>query len=179
MTKFTIKITVIGNAAGGKTRLSRRLGELYQIPVHHVDSHQFLPGMKLRNLEDTRKRLRKITDETESWLIDGYGPLDILEERLIAADRIIFIDLPLGVHYFWAFKRVIENFWSRRVELPEGCSEVNLEHVLKLFRTIHRIHYKMRPEMLKILSRTAFADKTIWIKDHKSWQQIYRHGLPT
>lgn len=178
MAKFTKKIAVIGNAAGGKTRISRRLGELHQVPVCHVDSHQFLPSLKLRPLEETRARVREVT-AMESWLVDGYGPLDILEERLKLADVILFIDLPLRTHYFWAAKRVITNFWSRRAELPKGVSELNLSHTLKLFQTIRRIHEKMRPEMLKILNRSEFKNKTIWIQDRKRWEQIYRHGLQT
>lgn len=176
MLKFPKKIAVIGNACGGKTRLSRRLSELYQIPVTHVDSFQFLPGMKLRDLQETRNWLKSAC-ELDEWIVDGYGPLDVLEDRLRVAEAIVFIDLPLRIHYWWACKRVLQNFFRRRSELPVGCSELNREHILKLFKTIHRIHYKMRPEMLRILARPEFLNKTFQLKSKSAVNQFYRHGV--
>ena len=76
------KISVIGNACSGKTTLSRKLAERYELPLTHVDSIQFLPGLKLRNPDETRKTLQEIS-ERDMWIIDGYGPLKIIEKRFI------------------------------------------------------------------------------------------------
>ena len=157
------KILILGNAAGGKTRLAKRFERLLGIPILHVDSIQFLPGMKLRDLGETRGFIREFLKK-DSWVIDGYGPLDILEERMQIADRIYFIDLPIWRHYWWATLRQFKNLYSRRKELPEGCSELSVDHIAKLFRTISRIHHKMRPEMLRILSLPKYRDKVVQIK---------------
>lgn len=37
------------------------------------------------------------------------GPSDLMEARFAAADTIIFVDLPLYVHYWWTIKRQVAN----------------------------------------------------------------------
>ncbi len=153
--KTVKKIAVIGNAGGGKTTLSRRLAQFYQLPLTHVDSIQFLPGMKIRRHAESIALLEKAQAE-DAWIIDGFGPLDILEKRLRLADQIIFIDLPLWRHYWWCSKRQIQSLWAPRAELPEGCHEFSLRHTLKLYKNLWQVHKKMRPELLRILSRPEY-----------------------
>ncbi|AZZ36634.1 hypothetical protein CIK05_07470 [Bdellovibrio sp. qaytius] len=158
-----LKIAVIGNSCAGKTRLSRSLSKKYKLPLIHVDQIQFTTGLKFRPFSESIEILK--TEQAKSkWIIDGFGPLDILEDRLKLADQIIMIDLPIKTHYFWAVKRVLKNlFISQRAELPANSDERNLSHILKLFKTIHQVHTKMRPEMLRILARDIYKTKTVII----------------
>lgn len=167
------KIVVIGNAAGGKTKLSLRLGQIYKLPVTHVDRIQFLPGLRMRPHQETRQILDEIIQQ-EAWLIDGFGPLDNLERRFELADLIVFIDLPLWRHYWWLGKRQIQNLWSRRAELPEGCHELNWAHTRKMIDAIRKTHVQMRPELMRILGREQLKAKTIHIRDLKSWSELYQ-----
>ncbi|MGZ3772777.1 MAG: hypothetical protein ACXVCN_03665 [Bdellovibrio sp.] len=171
------KIAVIGNIAGGKTKLSRQLGQLNSVPVTHIDAIQFLPGMIIRPHNETKKILNDITDTQERWLIDGFGPLDILEKRLKLSDRIVFVDLPLWRHYWWCAKRQTLNFWSPRTELPTECNELTLAHTKKLFRTLWQIHTKMRPELLRILNRENLKHKVIIIRNLEDWNHAYKNGI--
>lgn len=170
-----MKIAVIGNGGGGKTTLSRRLGHIYQVPVTHVDSIQFIPGMQIRPMEETRKILSEITAQ-ENWLIDGFGPLDMIEKRFMIADKIIFIDFPLARHYWWCTKRQIKSLWSRRSELPEGCSEASWAHTVKLFKTLWRVHTQMRPELIRILKRDNLRSKVIFVKTLADWNHAFKQG---
>ncbi len=158
-----MRIAVIGNIGGGKTRLARHLALQQALPVFHVDSYQFLPTLEIRPHQETIKDLRQI-QQAESWIIDGYGPLDILIERLELSDQIIFVDLPLGRHILWTIKRQIQNLWSGRPELPQGSSELSLRHTVKLFRSLWKIHTKMRPEMLRILGREGLRTRVIHVQ---------------
>lgn len=167
-----MKIAIVGNSGGGKTILSRKLSEFYKIPVTHIDSIQFLPGMVVRPLDETRKILKEITLQ-ENWLIDGFGPLDLLEERFLMADKIIFIDLPLWRHYWWCTKRQIKSFKVKRAELPEGCNEATLKHTVKLFQTLWRVHKKMKPELMKIFNKEKIKPKMIYIKNLEQWENLY------
>jgi adenylate kinase family enzyme len=171
-----LKIAVIGNACGGKTRLSRRLAEIYGLPLIHVDRLQYTDNLQLKPFKETIQLLQ-LEQKKASWVIDGFGPLDILEERLKLADIVVMIDLPVWRHYFWAVKRVIKNIFSgQRSELPPDCNERNIRHIAKLFKTIHQIHTKMRPEMLRILNRDVLKPKTILIRDLDQWSSIYKDG---
>lgn len=166
------KIAIIGNSCGGKTRLSHFLAKKHQLPLIHVDQIQFMPGLKFRPFAESIQILKAEQAKT-SWIIDGFGPLDILEDRLKLADQIIMIDLPIATHYYWAFKRVLKNiFITQRSELPENSNERNWNHIVKLFKTIHQVHTKMRPEMLRILSREAYKQKTIIIQNTQTLNQL-------
>lgn len=165
------RLTIIGNAGAGKTTLSRILAARHDLPLTHVDSIQFTAGMNIRAHAESIAILSEIQNQDE-WLIDGYGPLDILEKRLELADQIIFIDFPIWRHYWWALKRQIKSLWSPRTELPKNCNDATLRQTVKLFRTIWKVHTKMRPEMLRILSREKLKSKVFIIRELKDWEQV-------
>lgn len=158
------KIAIIGNAGSGKTTLGRQLARKTQLPLTPVDSIQFLGGMKIRPHAESISLLLKI-QEGPRWIIDGYGPLDILEKRLQSADQIILLDPPLWRNYLWATKRQIKSLWSPRAELPEGCFEATWAQTWKLYKTLWRVHRQMRPELLRILQRENLRDKVIWVQN--------------
>ena len=170
------KIAVVGNAGAGKTRLSRRLSELHHLPLTHVDSIQFLSGMKVRPHKESIEILSEVQNGT-AWIIDGYGPLDIIEKRFQAADKVVFIDLPLWRLYWWCTKRQIQNAWSRRSELPEGCDEFSIAQTRKLYRTLWKVHHQMRPELLKIFNRESLKSKMIVIHSLSEWSSLYETGI--
>lgn len=73
------RITIIGNIAGGKTTLSRALEQRYQLPLIHIDQLQFLKDMQVRPISEVRKSVQEKM-QMPSWIIDGFGPLDLLEQ---------------------------------------------------------------------------------------------------
>lgn len=170
------RIVIIGNAGAGKTTLSRALSQHHSLPVTHVDSIQFLPGMKIRPHAESIRILTEV-EAGESWIIDGYGPLDIIERRFQAADKIIFIDFPIWRHYFWCAKRQLKNAFKRRVELPEGCDEFSLAQTNKLFRSIRQEYLKMRPELTRILNRENLKSKLIWVRTYSEWLRLFQNGV--
>jgi adenylate kinase family enzyme len=171
------KIMVVGNIAGGKTALSRSLAALYDLPLTHVDTIQFGAGMKLRPHAETRAQLREIAATQEKWVIDGFGPLDLIEERFLLADRIVFIDLPLWRHGWWCTKRQIKTLWSPRSELADESNELTIEHTLRLYKSLLRNHEKMRPELLKIFARESLVSKMVVVKNMDDWNRIFHEGL--
>lgn len=155
--------------------MSRALAQIWNLPLVHVDSLQFLPGMKIRPLPEVREALQYFENQ-ERWLIDGYGPLDMLENRLRRADRIVFIDLPLWRHQWWLLKRQIKNLWSRRTELPQGCDERNWRHTRKMYQVLQSAHRQMRPELLRILNRSEFKDKVVIVRTLRQWCRVSKLG---
>lgn len=171
------KIFVIGNAATGKTIISRALAEKYHLPLFHVDTIQFLPGMKIRPLDETRTILKRVIAQP-LWIIDGFGPLDMLEERFLESDVIIYLDLPVYISYWWAMKRQIQNLFSRRKELPLGCNELSIRHTKKLFMSIHKMHTQMQGELRRILMRPGLSQKVVRIDCVSQWRKV-KNGSAT
>lgn len=172
-----MKIAIIGNAAGGKTTLSRSLANIYSLKILHIDSHQFVPPMNIAPMDQTRSIISGFMNSHTSWIIDGHGPLDTLIPRLNEATHVIFIDLPLGTHVAWFLKRQFKNLWSQRQELPAGCKEASFRHTIKVLKHIKSLNKQMRPELHRILSKPEFKQKTLIIKNPSHLKQVARKGL--
>src|SRR5579859_5588543 len=101
------RVAVIGNAGGGKSTLSRKLGQALGLPVHSIDKIQWRPGWTRAPDEEVRSAHEAIL-ASGRWIIDGWGGWDNMQARFEAADTIIFVDFPIAVHYWWAFKRQVK-----------------------------------------------------------------------
>lgn len=151
-----LKIFIIGNIGGGKTTLSRELAKKHSLPVFHVDQIQFLSDLSIRPLAETRGKLREIMSQG-SWIIDGYGPLDLLEDRLRLADQIVLLDLPYWQHVLWLLKRLLLE--KPREELPPNATEWKWSHLKKIFRSQYKMQFEMRPQILKMLNKSEYREK--------------------
>lgn len=170
------KISIVGNACSGKTRLSRELAKKYNLPLTHVDSIQFLSGMRLRDPTETRKILEKVANHDE-WIIDGFGPLKIVEDRFQKSDAVVFIRFPLWRIYLWCIKRQIKGLFIRRAELPGGCFESTVPQTIKLFRTIWNVHFGMWPQLDRIFLQNMYKNKIIYVRNLAELNKIYKDGI--
>ncbi len=118
-----MKIAVVGYSGSGKSTLARRLGELYDIPVLHLDSVHWLPGWAERPKEEEQTMVEAFLDGHESWVIDGnYGDLSY-ERRMAEADRIVQLLFPPLTALVRVLRRRRQYKGSNRPDLPEGCPE--------------------------------------------------------
>ncbi len=158
-----MRIVIIGNVASGKTTLAHQISKEKNIEITHVDSIQFLPDLSMRPYKETIEILNQI-QQLPSWIIDGYGPLDILEKRFEICDQIIFLDPPLWKNYLRLSIRQFKNIFAPRSELPIGSQELTWSHTKKLFKTVSQQHKKMRPELVRILNREQNKKKLLLIR---------------
>jgi adenylate kinase family enzyme len=138
------RIVVIGNAGGGKSRLCSQLGIVLGIEVFPVDVIQWEPGWVRIDQVDFQRAHDEILMR-ESWIIDGWGPWEEIEKRFKLADTIIYIDLPLYIHYWWSIKRQFMCIFRERPDGPPGCPMLPM--TLPLLTMIWRIHFHMRHEL--------------------------------
>lgn len=96
------RIAIIGCGGSGKTVLGRRLGDLRDIPVTHLDviyhDHEWneLPSGKFTEIQ-------QVLVAAPRWIIDG-NYATTLPIRLAAADTVIFLDLS-PVACLWGIAR--------------------------------------------------------------------------
>jgi adenylate kinase family enzyme len=170
------KISIIGNPCSGKTTLSRALATKYKLPLTHVDSIQFIEGMVLRNPDETRQILSDISNQS-NWIIDGLGPLKIIEDRFQKSDLILVIRIPLWRNLVWVLKRQVKSVFVTRAELPNNSREASLQQTWKLLTNIRSVQSGLWLQLDRIFLREIYKNKVQYIKSVKELNRIARIGL--
>lgn len=112
-----MKIEVIGYAGSGKSTLAKKLGELYNIPVLHMDNTKFYGNWQVRTEEEQTQLVQKFLDENENWVIDGnYSK--ICPQRFEQTDMTIFLNFNRVKCYFSAMKRAKKHKFVHRESCP-------------------------------------------------------------
>ncbi|HEY5588821.1 MAG TPA: AAA family ATPase, partial [Candidatus Paceibacterota bacterium] len=115
------KIAVIGCGGAGKSTFSRKLQEILDISVYHLDKLNWKPGW-VPTPKDEWDDLMKSLVAKQKWIIDGnYGrTLDI---RLENADTIIFLNMPTYLCIYRVIKRRLMYHGKSRPDMNKGCLE--------------------------------------------------------
>jgi adenylate kinase family enzyme len=136
------KVAVFGNAGGGKSTLSQRLANLTGLPWVPLDSIKYQPGGVVVP-HDEFKTAHAALLRQERWIIDGFGSLDTVWQRLDAADTLVYLDLPVLRHYWWVTKRFLQGAWRPPAGWPEHSPL--LKGTLNAYYTVHLCHAKLTP----------------------------------
>ncbi len=145
------KVAVFGNAGGGKSTLSRRLAEITGLLLYVLDIIQFRGGIYRLDEKDGGKfpdeeylSIHREILSRDEWIIDGYGSLPTVWERISVADTLVYIDLPIMTHY-WG---VTKPFAASLFQNPKGWPENSpmWESTLDGYRVIWRCHRGLTPK---------------------------------
>lgn len=115
------KIMIVGNGGAGKSTLAQALGQLTGIPVHHLDAHYWQPGW-VETDRDTWIDIQQTLMQAPQWILEGNysGTMD---QRVAAADTIIFLDFNRWVCLWGVITRRLK-YWNRsRPDTGQGCPE--------------------------------------------------------
>lgn len=120
-----MKIAVMGYSGAGKSTLARKLGNIYDCPVLHLDRIQFEPGWKLRDREKAQAMVWGFLEENEKigWIIDGNYSCFCQDRRLREADLIIFLHYTRRICLWQAWKRYWNYRGKSRESMADGCNE--------------------------------------------------------
>lgn len=152
------KVAVFGNAGGGKSTLSRKLSEVTGLPLHVLDKVKYRSGGIEVPAEDYKRAHQQIL-ETERWIIDGFGCLETLWLRLDEADSLIFVDLPLPLHFWWVTKRFTTGYFNPPAGWPEKSPI--LKSSMNSYRTVWRCHKFLTPKYREYI-KNAQSTKTVY-----------------
>jgi len=81
MTGIGPRVAIIGNAAGGKSTLARKLGKALDLPVVHVDSIQYRSGWQRTDTAEC-DRVLGLAALGDRWIIDGFGSDALIEQHI-------------------------------------------------------------------------------------------------
>jgi adenylate kinase family enzyme len=152
------RIAVIGNGGGGKSTLCRALGRRLRLPVYEVDTVQWRPGWQRAPLDETARILDGWADDDE-WIIDGFGPMPVIERRMDRADTIVYVDFPFAIHLWWSAKRQIMS----RLRGQAWAGQLLPPPSVLLFRTLRRVR-AMRPQLDEMVSRGERSAKLVHLR---------------
>ena len=167
-----MKILIIGYSGSGKSTLAQQLADHYQIPKVHLDQLFFLENWQPRSEKDFIGELNFFLKTKEDWVIDGVYSRFLLEERLEAANQIIFLNFPRWL----AFGRVCKRYFTYRGKIrpsaPVGCQEKLDWPFIKflLFTSRHPKRQKMYQEICQ-----TYSDKIITLHSQKELDFFTRH----
>jgi adenylate kinase family enzyme len=144
------KVAVFGNAGGGKSTLSSRLAEVTGLPLYTLDIIQFRGGRYRSDEKDGGKlpdeeyvSIQRSILSRDEWIIDGYGSLPTVWERISAADTLVYIDLPIIAHYWGVTQRFVAGLFRN----PKGWPETSpvWESTLDSYRVVWLCHRRLTP----------------------------------
>lgn len=140
------KIIVIGCSGAGKTTFSKKLAQITDIPLYHLDSFYWKEDATHISRCDLIKK-QKAVFKTDKWIIDGNFR-NTLEMRVKESELIYFFDIPKDVCVQGVINR------NSRDELP--CElPVNDE----LIGFIENFERDVKPFILNLFDK--YSDKRI------------------
>lgn len=117
------KIAVFGKPGNGKSTFSKKLAISTGIDLHQLDSIIYQKNGEFvdRTIVDA---VHKRILSSERWIIDGLGPIQLFNERLEAADTLVYINLPYPISYWLVTKRMLKGLFVKPEGWPEGSSVI-------------------------------------------------------
>lgn len=111
-----MKIQIIGYSGSGKSTLAKQLGEIFNIPVLHLDNTRFYGDWQERDLDEQRAIVKIFLNNNTSWVIDGNYS-SVVPERYEQSDITIF----LNYNRFYCYKKAKERYKKYRGTHRESC----------------------------------------------------------
>ena len=155
------KVAVFGNAGGGKSTLARQLMEATGLPLYPVDTLKYRSGGEEISHSEYLETHAEILTHDE-WIIDGFGCVASAWERFSAADTLIYLDLPLLMHFWWVTKRLLKGLFVN----PEGWPENSpiLKGSLNSYRVLWICHCKLTPKYRQMVADSAASKQVHHLK---------------
>lgn len=136
------KVAIIGLSGSGKSVLARELGQASSIPVCHLDRYYWKPGWVEMDPE-AFKEIHQALISQDQWILEGNSMITF-DERVDAADTIIYLDMPRISCLWRVLKRRFFYANKDRLHRPCGCKEQIswklIRYILWHFRTHYHSH---------------------------------------
>lgn len=122
-----MRIHIIGGTGSGKTYLGKKLAERYNLPLLDLDNIFWDSSAHRYGVKNSKeKRLQKLYDfmKNDSYIIEGiyYSWLD---ESFEQADKIIILDVNIGLRIY----RMVKRFIRRKFGFEQGKKRLFLTYL--------------------------------------------------
>lgn len=114
-------IMIVGCAGSGKSTLARRLGEILDLRVIHIDKMYWQSGWVMRPPEKRQKLIAEAISE-DGWVFDGNNT-STYPMRVARAHSLIWLDLPRRRCFPRVLWRIATAYGRTRSNMADGCPE--------------------------------------------------------
>jgi adenylate kinase family enzyme len=134
-----VRIMIIGCCGSGKSTMSRKLQQILELPLFHLDQYYWKPNWVETPKSEWPNIVQTLSDK-DKWIVDGNygGTMDI---RLKRADTVIYLDYSTWQCLYRVIKRIIKYKGKIRPDMVEGCPErfnLNFLHYVLVFNLTRR-----------------------------------------
>jgi adenylate kinase family enzyme len=163
------RVAIFGNAGGGKSTLARELAAITGLPLAVVDMLQYRAGgVEVPREEYLRAHATLLAND--EWIIDGFGGLDLLWERLEAADTLVHVDLPLATHALWVTKRLVKGLFAAPRGWPAGSPVMSSS--ISSYRVLWPCHARLTPRYRSYISAQAQRKRVFHLRSRRELMQF-------
>ena len=156
------RIIIIGCGGAGKSTLARKLGEVLDLPVVHLDKLFWKPGWVETTAEEFDALLAQELAK-DQWIMDGNFNRT-MPERIKCCDTIIYLDFSRFACLLGVLKRVITTYGTVRPDMGEGCPErIDLEFL----KWVWNFNKNKRESYYKLLNEAENVE-TIVLKNRRA-----------
>ena len=145
------KVIVLGCPGSGKSTFSRKLNEITNIPLYHLDLMYWNKDKTIVEKEIFLNRIKE-TLKKDSWIIDGNYK-STMDLRIKEADTVFFLDYDIDL----CLESVINRVGHKRSDMPWIENELDNEFVdyIKKYQTTNI------PYILELFNK--YQNKQIYI----------------
>jgi adenylate kinase family enzyme len=156
------RVAVFGNAGGGKSTLARRLAELTRLPLYTVDEMRFADGGDKPATQEAFLKTHAELMRADEWIIDGFGSVALVFERLAAADTLVYLDLPLVTHHWFVTKRLVQGLFAP----PPGWPTNTPVWVssMQSYKVLWLCHLRLTPRYRQFVAEAAASKRVHHLK---------------
>ena len=156
------RIIIIGCGGAGKSTLARKLGEVLDLPVVHLDKLFWKPGWVETTAEEFDALLAQELAK-DQWIMDGNFNRT-MPERMKRCDTIIYLDFSRCACLMGVLKRIITTYGTVRPDMGEGCPErIDLEFL----KWVWNFNKNKRESYYKLLNEAENVE-TIVLKKRRA-----------
>ena len=133
------KFVVIGISGTGKTKLSKKIAALTDLPLYHMDRIIWKENWVESDEQSIRHTLDAIAD-TDRWIVEGW--IDQYSKTIVKqADMVVYLDFPGWLAMYGGLQRWFRYRGKPRPELPTGCDEeFSWRYLCTMFMRLERPH---------------------------------------